>query len=122
MESSFKRETEIEFGSEQKNDVDININHSVKGNDVIISVVVDLAAKHKRRNVFKFTTRYIGVFEIGNEDVLPVEKFAEANGPAIIYPFIREHIATTSLKAGMKPILLPPVNFIRLNQIKKDKK
>lgn len=121
IESNFKREAKIDFSSEIDNEVDIDIQHTLIDNDVIITLQVDLAGKYKRKKLFKFTITYLGVFEIGNEDILPVEKFVEANGPAIIYPFIREHIAGTSLKAGMNPILLPPVNFIKLSQDNKAK-
>ncbi|AOC93468.1 Protein-export protein SecB [Flavobacterium anhuiense] len=122
IESNFRREAEIDFSAEIDNQVDIDIQHTLISGDVIISLKVDLIGKYKRKKLFRFTTNYLGVFEIGNEDILPVEKFVEANGPAIIYPFIREHIAGTSLKAGMKAVLLPPVNFIKLSQDNKAKK
>jgi len=122
IESNFSREAEIDFATEISNDIDIDIQHTLIDVDVIISLKVDLNGKFKRKKLFRFTTKYIGVFEIGNEDILPVEKFVEANGPAIMYPFIREHIATTSLKAGLQPVLLPPVNFIKLSMDNKAKK
>lgn len=116
IESNFVREAEIDFASEIKNNIDLDIQHSVVGSDVIISLKVNLSGKVKRKRLFQVSTTYIGTFEIGDENILPVEKFVEANGPAIMYPFVREHIATTSLKAGLQPILLPPVNFIKLSQ------
>ena len=121
IESNFKREADIDFANEIFNDVDIDINHNIIDDNVIISLNVDLVGKYKRKKLFRFSIKYIGVFEIGNQEILPVEKFVEANGPAIIYPFIREHIATTSLKADIKAILLPPVNFIKLSLDKKKK-
>jgi len=122
IESNFRREAEIDFSIVIENEIDIDIQHTIISNDVIITLQVDLIGKYKRKKLFRFTTKYLGVFEIGNEEILPVEKFVEANGPAIIYPFIREHIAGTSLKAGMKPVLLPPVNFIKLSLDNKAKK
>lgn len=121
IESNFKREADIDFANEIFNDVDIDINHNIIDDNVIISLNVDLVGRYKRKKLFRFSIKYIGVFEIGNQEILPVEKFVEANGPAIIYPFIREHIATTSLKADIKAILLPPVNFIKLSLDKKKK-
>jgi len=116
VESNFKREAKIDFSdTEIKNSVDIDVQHIVNDNEIIIDLEVKLIGKLKRNKLFSFTTKYVGQFEKGDENVLPVEKFVEANGPAIMYPFVREHIATTSLKAGMNPILLPPVNFVKLN-------
>lgn len=116
VESNFKREAKIDFSdAEIKNSVDIDVQHTVNEDQIIIDLEVKLVGKLKRSKLFSFSTKYVGEFIIGDESILPVEKFAEANGPAIMYPFVREHIATTSLKAGMNPILLPPVNFVKLN-------
>ena len=123
VESNFKRETKIDFSDEEiKNSVDIDIQHAVNDNEIIVYLEVKLIGKLKRSKLFSFSTKYVGQFEKGDESILPVEKFVEANGPAIIYPFVREHIATTSLKAGMNPILLPPVNFVKLNSERLSKK
>lgn len=121
-ESNFRREAEIDFNNEVENVVDIDIQHVLEGDYVIISLQVNLTGKFKKKSLFKFITKYIGVFEIGDEKILPVEKFIEANGPAIMYPFVREHIATTSLKAGLNPVLLPPVNFVKMSMDKREKK
>jgi preprotein translocase subunit SecB len=116
VESSFKREANIDFSNtEIKNSVDIDIQHTVNNDKIFIDLEVTLIGKLKRTKLFQFKTKYVGQFEKGDENILPIEKFVEANGPAIMYPFVREHIATTSIKAGMNPILLPPVNFVKLN-------
>lgn len=123
IESNFKREAKIDFSDEEiKNSVDIDVQHAVNDNEIIVYLEVKLIGKLKRTKLFSFNTKYVGQFEKGDESILPVEKFVEANGPAIIYPFVREHIATTSLKAGMNPILLPPVNFVKLNSERLRKK
>lgn len=123
VESNFSRESKIDFSdTEIKNSVDIDVQHTIIDDEIVIDLVVKLIGKLKRSKLFAFTTKYVGKFEKGDENILPVEKFVEANGPAIMYPFVREHIATTSLKAGMNPILLPPVNFIKLNSERINKK
>ncbi|NCD10471.1 MAG: preprotein translocase, partial [Negativicutes bacterium] len=38
------------------------------------------------------------------------------NGAAIIYPYIREHLTSLSVKAGVGIILLPPANFAAYNK------
>ena len=123
VESSFKREANIDFSNtEIKNSVDIDIQHTLNEDKIFIDLEVVLIGKLKRVKLFQFKTKYVGQFEKGDENILPIEKFVEANGPAIMYPFVREHIATTSIKAGMNPILLPPVNFVKLNSDRLSKK
>ena len=58
----------------------------------------------------------VGIFECPTEtDVqLSIENFSKVNAPAIIFPFVREHLASVSMKAGINPILLPAVNFVKL--------
>ncbi len=43
---------------------------------------------------------------------VPVDIFLKTNAPAIVYPFLREHLFSLIVKAGMKPFLLDTVNFL----------
>lgn len=47
-------------------------------------------------------------------DEQTLKRVAIINGPAIIYPYVRETIADMTRRAGFPPLHLPPVNFIRL--------
>lgn len=47
-------------------------------------------------------------------DEMTITRMATINGPAIIYPYVRETIADMTRRAGFPPLHLPPVNFIRL--------
>jgi len=60
-----------------------------------------------------------GQFEKYGDIGISPDEFGKINGPAIIFPFIREQLASLTLKAGIGPILLPSVNFVRLAQEKK---
>ena len=53
----------------------------------------------------------IGVFEKYGEPVITDDKFKAVNAPAIIYPFVREHLYNICLRAGIGNVLLPTVNF-----------
>lgn len=61
--------------------------------------------------VFSAEVKMIGVFEKAGEPAVPEETFKRVNAPAIIYPFIREHIHHLCLKAAVGRVLLPTVNF-----------
>lgn len=55
-----------------------------------------------------------GLFEKENTVPFSDDQFVKVNGPAIIYPYIRQHIRMLSLDSGIPPILLPVVNFSAL--------
>jgi preprotein translocase subunit SecB len=44
--------------------------------------------------------------------------FCDINAPAIIFPFVREIIATQTAKAGVQPVVIQPINFVELAQNK----
>jgi len=47
---------------------------------------------------------------------------ANINGPAIIYPYVRETIADLTRRAGFTPLHLQPVNFIKFSKKAADAK
>ncbi|NMH24051.1 protein-export chaperone SecB [Flavobacterium solisilvae] len=120
INSEFNRASNINFESEElKNHVDIDVEDSIVDDKLIIALSLTVEGKIDKEVQYRFFNKFVGLFEIGDTNDLPVDKFSKANGPAIIFPFIREHVATTSLKANISPILLPPINFIKLSQEKK---
>lgn len=45
------------------------------------------------------------------KDYTELEKFSKVHAPAHLFPFIREIIGNTTLKANIPPLLLPPFNL-----------
>ncbi|MDI6798319.1 MAG: protein-export chaperone SecB [Desulfatibacillaceae bacterium] len=45
-----------------------------------------------------------------------LERLASINCPAILWPFVRQHLADLTAKAGFSPLLLPVINFVTLSQ------
>ena len=37
-----------------------------------------------------------------------------SHSPALMFPYIREHISAVTQKAGVKPVLLAPVNVLAM--------
>jgi preprotein translocase subunit SecB len=53
----------------------------------------------------------VGIFSvIEGEGNMTLEEFSKVNAPAMMFPFIREVIASTTLRSGLSPIVLPPMN------------
>lgn len=65
---------------------------------------------------YRIEVTMVGVFKCnGNPTPEQKDSFGRINGAAIIFPFIREHIANIALKAGLGVVILPPVNFTKIN-------
>ena len=50
-----------------------------------------------------------GIFKA--RDYKELQKFSKVHAPAHLFPFIREIIGTTTMKANIPPLLLPPFNL-----------
>lgn len=108
INDSFKKHKAIEMNQviavanryDKKRKV-LNIRVKVSLNDGNMPFAFDVVGEG--RFVFKTTP-----------DEMTVTRVATINGPAIIYPYVRETIADMTRRAGFPPLHLPPVNFIRL--------
>ena len=60
-----------------------------------------------------------GLFEQKGDTLLNVDTFGQVNGPAILFPFVREQLASLTMKANIPPILLSPINFVKRSGEKK---
>lgn len=112
LESKFSRINEVQFKKETPK-LDIKIETEVSVQDKIISVgeKVTLVQKEDATEQFSFVVKMVGIFEcIGESSLIEYEAF-RVNGAAIIFPYIREYISNTALKAGLGMIIIPPVNF-----------
>lgn len=54
------------------------------------------------------------------DDVITEEfklsSFPRINAPAIAFPFLRAFVSNLTLQAGMKPVILPSINFVELDK------
>lgn len=125
LESQFKREYKIDFQHPSfKSNVSIETDHNYSEENQILEITVLLNFSAGVSNKKNISAKIImaGIFNCNGDAQLSIEQFSKANGPAIMFPFLREHLASVSLKAGIKPILLPAINFIKMaaeNKIKK---
>lgn len=112
VESNFRRINNVQFNEEAKSDLNINTEVGVNGKQITVAETVTVSQIINDEEQFSFCVKMVGVFEcVGESKISDFEKFGKINGAAIIFPYIREHITNLSLKAGIGPIILPPVNF-----------
>ena len=116
-ESNYRRASFIDFSISLESNLSVNIE---TGGDIVddhghFIVVVAAVLKGHVGDEFAYevSVKMVGVFlKIGDPE-LSLESFKKINAPAIIYPFIREHIHNLNSKAGINNIVLPPVNFYK---------
>ncbi|AUD03269.1 hypothetical protein CWM47_16365 [Spirosoma pollinicola] len=53
---------------------------------------------------------------IDGTDQSILDNFADINGPAILFPFVREIIASLTARAGIPTVLVQPLNFVDMAQ------
>ena len=114
VESNFYRINNVSFSSEVNNNLDVTVDVSVKDKIITVSETVTIIQKFQNVEQVTIAVRMIGIFEsIGDSKLTDFNEFGKINGAAIIFPFIREHITNLSLKSGIGPIIIPPINFTK---------
>jgi preprotein translocase subunit SecB len=119
LESNFFREMIIDFNNEEhKHNVDIEIEPQHTEDSGLLHIKLKLTYDYgtETQKFVEAKIVFIGSFQVPEKPTVSVETFESMNGPAIIYPFIREHLATMSLKAIIPPILLPSHNFSKIQK------
>ena len=111
--SSFHRIDNVSFDPRVENNLNINTGVNVEGDTVSVLVQVSIDQQFHGQSQVKIDVAMIGEFKLVGKTPLSenLENFGRVNGAAIIFPYIREHISSLSIKAGIPPIVLPIVNF-----------
>ncbi len=113
IDSMFHREDAVSFDPNVENNLNINTAVNIDGKTVNVMLQVVINQQFQGKSQVRIEAKMVGVFECVGETPLAdnLENFGRINGAAIIFPYIREHISSLSIKAGIPPIVLPIVNF-----------
>lgn len=66
-------------------------------------------------NPFNLQVQAAGSFTISGEvDQKVYDNYLSISAPSILYPYIRAFISNMTVQAGIKPIIIPPLNFSAL--------
>lgn len=122
IESHFIRTDQVVDDKTVKNNVDIESDYQIKGKIVQCLITVKFQSLHEETLQVDSMIRMAGVFKIIGKPELKADAFGQVNAPAIIFPYVREILSSNSIKAGLKPIMLPTYNFAGLASNKKKKK
>lgn len=120
-ESNFKRLDALR--NESVNHlITADVGNNIDGNKINCILKVSIESKYEDDTTeAEFSVTYVGLFEKTGDAKVTLETFAKVNGPAIMYGYIREHIANLSLKGGLKVIHIPPIDFLTPNLPPKNK-
>lgn len=106
-----------------ENEIDLNLKVNVgknKDGKSVVELTANLSIKEGGNECANLSTTFIGLFSVisGSEN-MGVEEYLETNAVALMFPYIREHVSAITLKAGMDPVYLPPINVPALIREKK---
>jgi preprotein translocase subunit SecB len=119
VKSIFELKT-IGFQPSDKLSVDINTSFNASDESVLVFVEVKISDSAQPEEL-TLTVRMAGEFSINKPGQkvgeMSVEQFAKVNGPAIIYPYVRQVVRHLTLESSMpSPVILPIVNFQAFQQ------
>lgn len=77
--------------------------------EVVLSVTAE--AVHESRSVFLVEVKQAGLFTIKGFNEQERAVILSTYCPNILFPYLREVVSELTLKGGMAPLLLQPVNF-----------
>ncbi len=112
---SFQMNSYENFAELQKK-IDVTSSFEIKENKIQVQVKLNyLAINPDKSNAVDSVIIMYGDFESQGETSLPPENFGKANGPAIVYPYLREHLSSLLMKAGLGYHYIPALNFALKN-------
>ncbi|MEJ7682250.1 MAG: protein-export chaperone SecB [Segetibacter sp.] len=114
LNSSFSRKTDMDFNIQDiSHEIEVKptAHETAPDNKFVVTLNLLYKGLHDKQQLCSSDITMIGVFEKYGEPALSEDKFKAINAPAIIYPFIREHLFNLCLRAGIANVLLPTVNF-----------
>ncbi|MGH8400486.1 MAG: protein-export chaperone SecB [Gammaproteobacteria bacterium] len=77
--------------------------------EVVLSVTAE--ASHEAHPVFLVEVQQAGVFSLKGFNQQEQALILSTYCPNILFPYLREAVSDLTLKGGMAPLLLQPVNF-----------
>ena len=112
------------FFEERTVAIDFSISHEIEykedENNTFFVTLTTIIFDDAIDNNYPFTMKVslTGIFEIDNEDIDNINKFAEVNSIAILFPYLRSIVSTYTANANVQPLILPPINVV--NMLKED--
>lgn len=96
-------------------DMSINVSWNNQGDHWVTEFSFSLRLVYEETRVLQLDSTFIAFFSVvQGEENMDMERFMQNHSPALMFPYIREHISAVTQKAGVKPVLLAPVNVLAM--------
>jgi len=93
-------------------EIQLNTGGRVVGDNVYeVVLTVTVTAKVGEKTVFLIEVGQAGIFRIQNVPEGEIEPLIAVACPNILFPYAREAVSDSVVRAGFQPIVLQPVNF-----------
>lgn len=100
------------------NDLEIKVNfladRITNDKNGTIKITTELKMEKDTELFVELKMEHIGLFSIDSNENMAMEEFLKCNGPALMFPYIRECVTDITCKAGMNPVILPPMNIVAM--------
>jgi preprotein translocase subunit SecB len=87
--------------------------------EVLIKITLTAKLTSADKVMFLIEVQQAGIFQLRNIPSTDMDHVLAVVCPDILYPYVREVVTETSVRAGFAPVLLNPVNFQALYQQQK---
>jgi preprotein translocase subunit SecB len=84
-----------------------------------VTITITVTSKLQDKTMFLIEAKQAGIFRIRNVPPADLEPVLAVVCPNMLYPYLREVVSETSVRAGFAPVLLSPINFESLYQQQK---
>ena len=103
--------------------VDIQLHHNSTGVEEGVYqtvLTVTVTAKIGEKTMFLVEAARAGIFVVRNIPAQELEAVLAIACPNILFPYVREVISDTVVRAGFPPVILSPVNFEAIYAAQRD--
>ncbi len=94
---------------------DVGVGGSKVGENYNVELDSTLKLVKEDKEVLRLKSKFVGFFSaVKGEENMDIDEYVKNNAPALMFPYIREHISVITAKSGINPIFLPPINLVAL--------
>ncbi|MFA5575937.1 MAG: protein-export chaperone SecB [Tissierellaceae bacterium] len=100
--------------------IDFSISHEIEysgnGDNTFYVTLTTVIFKDAVSNNYPFSMKVslTGIFEIDEDNIKNIERYAKINSIAILFPYVRSLISTYTANANVQPLILPPINVVNM--------
>ncbi|KAA9356877.1 MULTISPECIES: protein-export chaperone SecB [Larkinella] len=120
LEASFRR-NDVYPSEYVQNRLQLEISRRTELPLLFVILEVEIWQEHGTDKVMESKIKMGGQFSVAEGvDEKLLENFSDINAPAILFPFVRETIASLTARAGIPTVLVQPFNFVDMQRRKQN--